>query len=273
LRAHGRDAPVRPASAYRLRRQRHQGPGPARGDVAQPGPPVVHDRHQPADSRLRDALPKRVPGNVRRWRRLLLRARRHDDLLRLGREPSVGYHDRRPGRDAGVRDQAAQRAVRRLGVLAGERGHAACDLPRGAHFQRARAAARPAFPAAPQASRGTGMSSLETAVRDLRRSALFSAGVGHLHRAALAATLWILAVVIVGRFVPVEQTLRIAAFGVPLVLAAVAVAWMVARPSALSLLRTADLRLGLKERLSTAWERRSAHGPLDEALRRDALDA
>src|SRR6202022_91018 len=35
--------------------------------------------------------------------------------------------------------------------------------------------------------------------------------------------------------------------------------------------RAADVRLGLKERLSTAWERRGAGGTMDELLRRDAL--
>jgi hypothetical protein len=59
---------------------------------------------------------------------------------------------------------------------------------------------------------------------------------------------------------------------VPLAFAAVATAWAVRRPSAASLMRTADLRLDLKERLSTAWERRSTEGPMDGALRQDALE-
>src|SRR5256885_12771154 len=37
-------------------------------------------------------------------------------------------------------------------------------------------------------------------------------------------------------------------------------------------MKTADLRIGLKERLSTAWERRLDAGPMDGALRRDALE-
>ena len=117
------------------------------------------------------------------------------------------------------------------------------------------------------------MSSLETVVRDLRGSATRAAGVSHLHRAALSAAVWVLGVVIVGRFVPLEETSRIAALGVPFVFAVAAIAWIAARPNAMSLMRTADVRLGLKERLSTAWERRLSSGPLDDVLRRDALEA
>jgi hypothetical protein len=64
---------------------------------------------------------------------------------------------------------------------------------------------------------------------------------------------------------------RVAAYGVPVVFAVVAVVWVIARPGPMNLMRTADLRLGLKERLSTAWERRRADGPMDEVLRQDAI--
>src|SRR5438067_12807115 len=74
------------------------------------------------------------------------------------------------------------------------------------------------------------------------------------------------------RFVPMERALRVAALGVPVAFAAVAVAWIAARPSLPGLMRRADLQLGLKERLSTAWERRLESGPMDGALRRDALE-
>lgn len=93
----------------------------------------------------------------------------------------------------------------------------------------------------------------------------------YLLHATLGACAWILGVVIVARFVPLEQALRVAAFGVPVAFAAVAVAWVAARPSPIGLMRTADLRLDLKERLSTAWERRLDGGPMDAALRQDAL--
>jgi hypothetical protein len=70
---------------------------------------------------------------------------------------------------------------------------------------------------------------------------------------------------------PIEQIYRIAAYGVPVVFAVVAVVWVIARPSPMKLMRTADLQLSLKERLSTAWERRQADGPMDSVLRQDAL--
>jgi len=116
------------------------------------------------------------------------------------------------------------------------------------------------------------VSSLQAVVRELRWSAARTSAARYLVHALVAATGWIFVVLIVSRLVPVEQSLRIAALGVPAVLAAVAVAWFAARPTPLRLMRTADLRLGLKERLSTAWERRLADGPMDGALRRDALD-
>jgi len=116
------------------------------------------------------------------------------------------------------------------------------------------------------------VSSLEAVVRKLRRSSARASAVRYLLHALLAAGAWILGVVILARFVPLEQALRVAAFGVPVAFAAVAVAWVAARPAPISLMRTADLRLGLKERLSTAWERRLDAGPMDGALRRDALE-
>jgi len=116
------------------------------------------------------------------------------------------------------------------------------------------------------------MSSLEAIARELRWSAVRASAVRYLLHAMLGASAWILAVVLVARFVPMEQALRVAALGVPVAFAAVAVAWIAARPSSPGLMRTADLQLGLKERLSTAWERRLESGPMDGALRRDALE-
>src|SRR2546430_4481737 len=114
------------------------------------------------------------------------------------------------------------------------------------------------------------MSSLEAVVRRLRRSSARASAVQYLLHAVLAAGAWILGVVIVARFIPLEQVVRVAALGVPVAFAVVAVAWVATRPSPIHLMRTADLRLGLKERLSTAWERRLEAGPLDDALRRAA---
>jgi hypothetical protein len=116
------------------------------------------------------------------------------------------------------------------------------------------------------------VSSLEAVVRELRRSSARASATRYLLHALLVAGAWVLGVVIVSRFVPLEQVLRVAAFGVPVAFAVVVVAWVAARPSPISLMRTADLRLGLKERLSTAWERRLEVGPMDGPLRRDALE-
>jgi len=116
------------------------------------------------------------------------------------------------------------------------------------------------------------MSSLEAVVRELRWSAARSSAVRYLLHALLFGFGWVFVVVVASRLVPIEQVWRIAAYGVPVAFLAVAVVWAAARPRPLRLMRTADLRLGLKERLSTAWERRLAAGPLDAALRHDALE-
>ena len=116
------------------------------------------------------------------------------------------------------------------------------------------------------------MKSLESVVGELRWADVRTSAVRFLLHALVASMGWIFAVLLVARLVPIEQALRIAAYGVPVVFAAIAVAWALTRPSAASLMRTADLRLELKERLSTAWERRRTAGPMDGALRRDALE-
>ncbi|TMD40717.1 MAG: hypothetical protein E6I89_02905 [Chloroflexi bacterium] len=116
------------------------------------------------------------------------------------------------------------------------------------------------------------MSSLEAVVSQLRWSAARSSAIRYLLHASVVAVGWVFVVVVAARLLPIEQVWRIAAYGVPVAFLAVAVAWALARPRPMRLMRTADLRLGLKERLSTAWERRLAGGPLDAALRRDALE-
>jgi hypothetical protein len=95
--------------------------------------------------------------------------------------------------------------------------------------------------------------------------------VQYLLHAMLASAGWVLAVLVAARLMPIEQIYRIAAYGVPVVFAVVAVVWVIARPGPMNLMRTADLQLSLKERLSTAWERRQADGPMDSVLRQDAL--
>jgi hypothetical protein len=116
------------------------------------------------------------------------------------------------------------------------------------------------------------MSSLEAVVRELRWSAARTSAVRYLLHALLVAIAWVFAVVVTARLMPIEQVVRIGAYGIPIAFAAVAVAWIATRPRPAQLMRTADLRLGLKERLSTAWERRGEEGPMDAPLRRDALE-
>ena len=116
------------------------------------------------------------------------------------------------------------------------------------------------------------MSSLEAVVSQLRWSAARSSAIRYLLHASVVAVGWVFVVVVAARLLPIEQVWRIAAYGVPVAFLGVAVVWVAARPRPMRLMRTADLRLGLKERLSTAWERRLAGGPLDAALRRDALE-
>ena len=72
--------------------------------------------------------------------------------------------------------------------------------------------------------------------------------------------------------VPYERRLQVTLLGIPVMLVTAAIAWLVSRPGPSALMSLADQRLGLKERLSTAWERRAADGSMDTLLRRDALE-
>jgi hypothetical protein len=88
---------------------------------------------------------------------------------------------------------------------------------------------------------------------------------------ALAAVIWLAVVQLVARMIALEPRIQLAVLGLPVALAVVVIAWIARRPGPELLMRAADVRLGLKERLSTAWERRGASGTMDELLRRDAL--
>jgi hypothetical protein len=156
-----------------------------------------------------------------------------------------------------------------MAVLAGEHRYAAHDLGRGAARQRLAAAS-----CAPVAIAGKAktLSTLEAVVQELRWSAARSSAARYALHGLLGAALWVLLVVVVARVVPVEQLWRPVALGVSVALVAAGIAWMLVRPRPALLMRTADLRLGLKERLSTAWERRTAAGPMDAVLRKDALE-
>ena len=115
------------------------------------------------------------------------------------------------------------------------------------------------------------MSSLEAVVTALRRSDAKSSAARFLMHAAVGAGLWVGAVLLATRLVPFERRLQLALLGIPVAVAAAAIAWMTSRPGPGALMSVADQQLGLKERLSTAWERRASSGSMDELLRLDAL--
>lgn len=115
------------------------------------------------------------------------------------------------------------------------------------------------------------MSELEVIARSLGRAADRSRAVTFLAHALLGASLWAALVVLLARLTPITGRALLAMAGIPIALVAAAAAWLATRPSPPSVVRAADLRLGLKERLATAWERRTASGPLDRHLREDAL--
>ena len=112
---------------------------------------------------------------------------------------------------------------------------------------------------------------LEAIVRELRWAAgrERAARLG-MHAAAFAVS-WAAAVLLAARVMPLESRAMLAAIGLPIALLLGALTWLVRRPAPAVLMALADLRLGLKERLSTAWERRGEHGPMDGALQGDAL--
>lgn len=116
------------------------------------------------------------------------------------------------------------------------------------------------------------MSSLEAVVAALRRSDARSSVPPFLMHAMLGAAAWIGVVLLVTRLVPFEPRVQLAAVGIPVMLVVAATAWIVSRPGPGALMRRADQGLGLKERLSTAWERRASSGLMDDLLRRDALE-
>ncbi len=116
------------------------------------------------------------------------------------------------------------------------------------------------------------MPTLEGFIGQLRRSAARARALRYVQHAILVAATWVAAVLLLSRVVPLEAALRIAAAGLPIPFLVAAVAWLINRPSASLLARIADLRLDLKERLSTAWERRALTSPLDEWQQRDALE-
>jgi hypothetical protein len=115
------------------------------------------------------------------------------------------------------------------------------------------------------------LSSLEAVVAALRRSDARSSVPRFFVHAAVGAGIWVGAVLLITRLVPFERRLQLALLGLPVMLAVAATAWLATRPGPGALMSVADQSLGLKERLSTAWERRTSRGLMDDLQRLDAL--
>src|SRR5260370_13329843 len=159
-----------------------------------------------------------------------------------------------------------------MAVLAGDGFLAGRDRSFRAAGQRVPIAARaPLALVAPAPSSADAVTSPESVVRALRGSNARSSAMSYLVHAALGVAIWFATVQVAARVVPVERRIQLVALGIPVVLAAVAIAWIATRPRPDVLMQSADVHLGLKERLSTAWERRASHGVMDDLLRQDAL--
>jgi len=115
------------------------------------------------------------------------------------------------------------------------------------------------------------MNSLDAIIQDLGRAAARARAARYAVHALVAALAWIAVVLVMARLTPFERRPLVAAVGVPVALVIALIAWLLRRPSTSILMRLADFRLGLKERLSTAWERRTESGPMDAVQQRDAL--
>ena len=115
------------------------------------------------------------------------------------------------------------------------------------------------------------MITLDAIIRELRRAAARARAARYALHGLVGALAWVAAILIIARLVPLERRTQVAAVGIPIALAIAALLWLFRRPSAGVLVRLADIRLGLKERLSTAWERRSQSGPMDGVQREDAV--
>jgi ribosomal protein S20 len=115
------------------------------------------------------------------------------------------------------------------------------------------------------------VSSLDAIIRELRRAAARARAARYAVHGLVAAAAWVALVLVIARLTPFERRTTVAVVGIPVALAVAGIAWLLRRPNASILMRLADIRLGLKERLSTAWERRTESGALDDVQRRDAL--
>src|SRR5438094_7102166 len=210
--------------------------------------------------------------NYMQWHALLRTAMRYHqrELRRCRQVYRVADRSQPP---PGDRNHHPEWSVCRLAVLAGDRDAATVDQPGRARLERRPDPPdpAPALGATHPGSRGSAMSSLEAIVRELRKAARRALGARYAAHALVGAVAWVAAVMILVRLVPFERRAELAVLGIPVALAIAAAAWLIRRPSAALLLAMADIRLGLQERHSTAWERRAESGPLDDAQRHDAV--
>src|SRR5207248_865707 len=204
------------------------------------------------------------------WNGVLDHSRRGPELLPDW--PRQRHRRRAVEPRAGARDDHSERALQRLAILAGDSDDAARAL-----FDRVDRGRHPAFThtatTLAEAHRGAGndVSSLDAIIRELGRAAARARGARYAVHALVAALAWIALMLVIARLTPFEGRALAAAVGIPIVFVIALGAWLLRRPSAAVLMRLADFRLGLKERLSTAWERRSESGPMDAVQLRDAL--
>ena len=116
------------------------------------------------------------------------------------------------------------------------------------------------------------MPTLEELIRDLSRAAARARGARYLLRALAVAAAWAALVMAAAHLTPMESAPTAALAGLAVALAGAGFLWAVRRPAPMLLARVADARLGLRQRLSTAWERRTSTVPIDLRQRRDALE-
>src|SRR5260370_32908068 len=114
-----------------------------------------------------------------------------------------------------------------MAVLGGDRLLTTCDRSFRVAGQRVPIAARaPLAQVAPAPCCGDPVTSLESVVRALRGSDARSSALSYLLHAALGVAVWVGTVQVAARGVPVERRIHLAQPGIPVVLAAVAIAWI-----------------------------------------------
>ena len=116
------------------------------------------------------------------------------------------------------------------------------------------------------------MPTLDRLIRELGLAAARARGARYLLHALVAAGAWGALVMAASHLAPIEWAPAAALAGLPVALAGGAILWGVRRPNPMTLARVADARLDLRQRLSTAWERRTSTVPIDLRQRQDAVE-